>query len=214
MESSHKRVGSRAVACKLPLLDGGAEPTAAPPTAEVTPECKKKLQEIASSDIRRLQGMICAAWGLLLRCYTGQDAVCFYLRKNVGAASDQTPSVQQDTRSSLEFSFAENDLLANQISSVQHDITNLEQTSEAARDSHSDASSRLNSDQTNTMIWFYREHASPFGTGEGWEQEQSHQVSKVFCPFHRHFSRNGRPDGDLGLTGVTGRNLASRAPQG
>ena len=214
MESSDERVGSRAVACKLPLLDGEAEPTASPLTAEVTPECMKKLQEIAPSDIRRLQGMICAAWGLLLRCYTGQDAVCFYLRRNFSAASNQTPSVQQDTRSGLEMSFAENDLLLNQISRAQHDITDLEQTSEPARDSHSNARSQLSLDHTNTMIWFHREHASPFETRVGWEREQSQQVSKVFSPFHGHCSRNCRPDANFGLTSFTGRNLASRAPEG
>ena len=203
-ESSHERVDSRAVACKLPLLDGGAEPTAAPLTVEVTPGCMKELQEIAPSDIRRLQGMICAAWGLLLRCYTGQDAVCFYLRRNLSAASNQTPSVQQDTRSSLEMSFAENELLLNQVSRVQHDITNLEQLSEPARDSDSNASSQLSLDHMNTMIWFHREYASPFETREGWEEEHSPQVSKVFSPFHGHCSRNCRPDADLGLTSFTG----------
>ena len=93
---SQKRIAP----CKLPLLDGDTHTTAHVITTEVEPENGADFQEMYSKDRKDFEILLCAAWGLLLRCYTGQEAVSFHFHgccnKGVGvdsAAAEQKPTV-------------------------------------------------------------------------------------------------------------------------
>ena len=68
------------IPCKLPLLDGDTNTTAHVITTEVEPENSADFQEIYSKDREDFEILLCATWGLLLRCYTGQEAVSFHFQ--------------------------------------------------------------------------------------------------------------------------------------
>ena len=70
-------VASEAEPCKLPLLDGEPNGTPETITTEVELLNASRIHEVCRQDRPLLYGMICTAWALLLRCYTGQDHVTF-----------------------------------------------------------------------------------------------------------------------------------------
>lgn len=177
--SQQGEVFSRAVACKLPLLDGEHEHTARPTIVEVNPKCLKKLQQMFEEDEKRLKGMICAAWGLLLRCFTGQDAVCFYLEQSNGACLSQPLSDSENTRSIVRLSFLENEKLLDQIAKAQDAITNLEQRQQSHCNTPSKKSSVPACCEANTMIWFQEAGKSWPGPSSDVKNVKNHAIFEV-----------------------------------
>lgn len=68
--------------CKLPLLDG--ETSGSSKIIRTNVELDKKiLLDVCRRDSLLFHSIICTAWALVLRCYTGQDQVTFdYLSEN------------------------------------------------------------------------------------------------------------------------------------
>lgn len=92
------------VSCKLPLLDGDVKLVSGPLVTEVELEQLERLLQILKQAEGSLEGIICTAWGLLLRCYTGQDHVCFQLiwdenfdlARKLGASEDDELAFRMD----------------------------------------------------------------------------------------------------------------------
>ena len=61
------------------MLDGNAKMVTGHIVTEVEFEQADRLYEVAKEASGSLGGVFCIAWALLLRCYTGQDQVCFEL---------------------------------------------------------------------------------------------------------------------------------------
>ena len=74
---------SEAEPCKLPLLDGESNGATETVTTEVQLHNAGRIQEVCREDRTLVDGMICTAWALLLRCYTGQDHVTFEYRDSM-----------------------------------------------------------------------------------------------------------------------------------
>ena len=72
--------GTQGVPCKVPLVDGENDTPYRLLTAEIEPENGADFEVLTSGDRRWLENLLCAAWGLLLRCYTGQESVSFEVR--------------------------------------------------------------------------------------------------------------------------------------
>ena len=176
-ENQHRMSFSRAVGCKLPFLDGKPGPTARPITVEVNPESAGELLENITSDTSHLKGTICAAWGLLLRCYTGQNDVCFYFRQHNGSLPDQSPILQQHARQNLRLSFPENGELRNQILEAEDDVVALEQQRQSDLVTVQNADLGSNVNNPNTMVWV-REGTDP----PPWQVLQAQRYIKVNDP--------------------------------
>jgi len=73
---------SQAEACKLPLLDGETTGSAEIIATEVGHASTGDFFDVCQRDRNLLYGIICTAWALVLRCYTGQDRVTFKYRTN------------------------------------------------------------------------------------------------------------------------------------
>ena len=73
----------QATSCKLPLLDGEDTNTAQLARVESEFQYVDKLQRAGKRDEASLSDKLCTAWGLLLRCYTGQDDISFHFRQNI-----------------------------------------------------------------------------------------------------------------------------------
>lgn len=109
--------------CKLMLLDGNAKASARLIEVEVEVKCTEKLQELYDQNKAHLEGTICAAWGLLLRCFTGQDEVSFRLKRN---ESFQTAGSMQKPLPAMQFIFRENDSLLTHIKQAEAELASTE----------------------------------------------------------------------------------------
>lgn len=166
---------SRAVACKLPLLDGEHKSTARPTVVEVKQASLKKLQQIFEKDENGLKGMICAAWGLLLRCFTGQDEVCFFIQQSNGAWLSQPSTKSENSRPIIHLSFFENEKLLDQIAKAQDAIATLKQRQRSPLEKGS-VSARC---QANTMIWFQEDGKSSPGPTNDAQNVKNHTIFEV-----------------------------------
>jgi hypothetical protein len=63
--------------CQFPRLRTSVDGPNRPMSFRVNPENLQKLQQLSVSDEAALPTLLRVAWGLLLRCYTGLDEVCF-----------------------------------------------------------------------------------------------------------------------------------------
>ena len=72
---------TEAMSCKLPLLDGEATSEPWLMMTELELDSSESLQNFGKGDVVSFNDLLCTAWALLLRCYTGQDNVSFYLRQ-------------------------------------------------------------------------------------------------------------------------------------
>lgn len=75
--------------CKLPLLDGNVESATRSFKIDVELANIGKYQKAAQQDHPDHETVICTAWALLLRCYTGQDQVCFQIRRKDDRSSPE-----------------------------------------------------------------------------------------------------------------------------
>ncbi|KAI4211729.1 MAG: hypothetical protein LQ351_005503 [Letrouitia transgressa] len=126
-ESTHpqKQDLCQPVTCKLMLLDGNAKASARLIEVEVEVRYTEKLQELYNQDKAHLEGVICTAWGLLLRCFNGQDEVSFRLKRN---ESLHTADFTQKPLPAMQFLFHENDSLLTYIKQAETKLSSTEKT--------------------------------------------------------------------------------------
>ncbi|KAL8819210.1 MAG: hypothetical protein Q9223_002309 [Gallowayella weberi] len=89
------------VLCHLPLLDGDASATHQIVAVDLESGDLETLLELYKRDKTAADSRLCTAWALLLRCYTGQDEVCFYVRRT----ADEGPG-QQSTAHASSYHYA------------------------------------------------------------------------------------------------------------
>ena len=68
------------MSCRIPLLDGETHMPPGLIESEVDISESARLQSIWYLEEPVFERLLCTSWGLLLRCYTGQDEVCFRYR--------------------------------------------------------------------------------------------------------------------------------------
>ncbi len=91
MEASHPNT-SRHWACQFPHLGTSRDGPKRPMSLRVNVECLQQLQQLCGSDVVALPSLLHVAWGLLLRCYTGLDHVCFgYQETGPGTLGQEYP---------------------------------------------------------------------------------------------------------------------------
>ncbi len=98
--------------CKLPLLDGDEEVATRPIVTEVELEQSERLLQSLKQARGSLGSIICTAWSLLLRCYTGQDHVCFQLTWDDKFNLVRKPGTSVDDESFFRMDFQEEELLS------------------------------------------------------------------------------------------------------
>lgn len=98
--------------CKLPLLDG--EDTTEVRLVETKLELENLdcLQDFGAKDGTTFNDLLCTAWGLLLRCYTGQDNISFHFRQITADDLVPTPVVHLKSPSAFRMIFDEHEILS------------------------------------------------------------------------------------------------------
>ncbi len=147
---------TEAVTCKLPLLDGERNFESRIIAAEVELQHAGTLQELCAQDRDKanLNDILCTAWGLLLRCYTGQDDIFFQFR--------QTNS-DGERSSAVRMAFHEQESLSTYIERARQGNTEpLELRRPRPPTASSNAHSASGSSDSNTTLWV-QEVGSPDG---------------------------------------------------
>ena len=110
---------TEATSCTLPLLDG--EDISSPHliSAEIELEVGEKFRSFDKGNGSPFNDILCTAWGLLLRCYTGQDDVSFHVRNgNIGKLIS-SPATPSDHLPTFRMAFADEDTLLKCIRKAQ-----------------------------------------------------------------------------------------------
>jgi hypothetical protein len=80
--------------CQFPRLGAGIDGSKRAMSIRVNLEHLQRLQQLAVSEEAALPSLLRVAWGLLLRCYTGLDDVCFgYQEPGTGTAGNERPRI-------------------------------------------------------------------------------------------------------------------------
>ena len=103
---------SEAASCKLPLLDGEHSTRAQIIVTELEPENIGRLQSFGNGDVSSFNDLLCTAWGLLLRCYTGQDDISFHFLQSVADDSVSKSIVPETNQCTFRAVFDEHESLS------------------------------------------------------------------------------------------------------
>ena len=103
---------TEAMSCKLPLLDGEGTSESRLMMTALELESAETVQKFSKGNVASFDDMICAAWGLLLRCYTGQDTISFYFEQGNDDNLVSKSAVPRDRRSTFRVAFHEQDTLS------------------------------------------------------------------------------------------------------
>ena len=107
------------VICRLPLLDGEEEAAPRIIKTDVNLEQAARLKDLYRENKSYLEGLVCTAWGLVLRCFTGQDEVSFHFRRSRSARPVPENAPVHDNRAKFQMSFRENEILLAHIQRAQ-----------------------------------------------------------------------------------------------
>ncbi|KAL9058760.1 MAG: hypothetical protein Q9206_001788, partial [Seirophora lacunosa] len=142
------------ISCKLPLLDGDGKASPQVITVDTASDSVRELQGLYSSNISTFESYLYTAWGLLLRCYTGQDHVCFQLCRTLRVRDSDASAPSPHTVSLLQLALREDETLSDIIRRVASDVFPTSSTSDTASPQHS---SEPASPSANTTVKIYDE---------------------------------------------------------
>lgn len=100
------------ISCNLPLLDGEDNTKPQLLMTELELENADLLQNLGNGDFGTVSDLLCTAWGLLLRCYTGQDRVSFLFRESKVDGLRSDISAPRDRQSLFRMVFDEQESLS------------------------------------------------------------------------------------------------------
>lgn len=144
---------TEATPCKLPLLDGEKTTGTRLLSIETEFELAERFQGLGSRDTESFSNLLWAAWGLLLRCFTGQDKISFHFLRNGIDDRVSDPAVSRTFQSTVRMVFDEQDSLATCYAKAKdgYDGDERSQTSLAATEPDSPSFSVTG--QQNTYVW-------------------------------------------------------------
>lgn len=142
------------ISCKLPLLDGDGKASPQVITVDTASDSVRELQGLYSSNISTFESYLYTAWALLLRCYTGQDHVCFQLCRTLRVRDSDASAPSPHTVSLLQLALREDETLSDIIRRVASDVFPTSSTSDTASPQHSSESA---SPSANTTVKIYDE---------------------------------------------------------
>ena len=144
---------TEATPCKLPLLDGGETADSRLLTTETELENVGRFQSLGNRDTASFNDLLCTAWGLLLRCFTGQDEISFHFRRNVIDDGVSNRAVPQTFQSMFRMEFDEHDSLATCYAKAKDGYAGKERRQTSLVSTVPDSPSLSATGQQNTYIW-------------------------------------------------------------
>ena len=163
---------TEAISCKLPLLDGD-NATNRPLRIELEPGKAEIFRNSGNGDIEAFNDLLCVAWGLVLRCYTGQNNVSFHFQQNLASdlISNSTGSQTGQSLFRIEFDERENLSTCCTKARASHTFNQRREPFLVSTTSESDVPSPAG--HQNTLVWV--QHPNSHNTFNA-------QVQKVRSP--------------------------------
>ena len=144
---------TEATPCKLPLLDGEKTTDSRLLTTETEFEYAERFQSLGNRDTASFNNLLCTAWGLLLRCFTGQDEISFHFRQNVTDDGLSNPAVSRTFQSMFQVEFDEHDSLATCYAKAKDGCAGNERRQISLVSTVTDSASPSATGQQNTYVW-------------------------------------------------------------
>ena len=113
--------------CNLPLLDGKTS-SDHPISAEVEVQHVERVLHACQIDRANLKRIVCAAWALLLRCYTGQHQVAFFFQSSDDSAGSVEVYDRKDQPDTLQVTLDEGENLSQVIQATAKIIEALRES--------------------------------------------------------------------------------------
>ena len=144
-----------ATSCKLPLLDGEDTNTVRLTVVESELQYVDRLQRLGKGDRASLNDLLCTAWGLLLRCYTGQENVSFQFRQSICDDLVSNSSVSRLSQSTFRMVFDEHESLSSCLAKAKDGYVDVgNQRGNPSLSSTASALASLSAaDYQNTHVW-------------------------------------------------------------
>ena len=144
---------TEATPCKLPLLDGEETPEARLLTTETEFDYAGRFQSLGNRDTASFNNLLCTAWGLLLRCFTGQDEISFHFRHTVIDDGLSNPAISRTFQSMFQVEFDEHDSLATCYAKAKDGYAGNERRQTSLVSTVTDSPSPSATGQQNTYVW-------------------------------------------------------------
>ena len=144
---------TEATPCKLPLLDGEKTTDSRLLTTETEFEYAERFQSLGNRDTASFDNLLCTAWGLLLRCFTGQDEISFHFRQSVIDDGLSNPAVSRAFQSMFQVEFDEHDSLATCYAKAKDGYAGNERRQTSLVSTVTDSASPPATGQQNTYVW-------------------------------------------------------------
>ena len=139
--------------CKLPLLDGDETSESRLLKLETELEFAERFQSLGNRDTASFDNLLCTAWGLLLRCFTGQDEISFYVRQNVADGGISNSAASRTFQSLFRMVFDEHDSLATCYAKTRDGYAGNERMQTSLISTVPDSSSLSATGHQNTYVW-------------------------------------------------------------
>ena len=164
-----------ATTCKLPLLDGEDTNTARLTVVESDLQSLERPSRFGTGDEASLNELLCTAWGLVLRCYTGQETVSFQFRQSICDDVISNPTVSRIHQSTYRVLFDEEESLSSCFAKAKDGFVDLgnERGNPSLSSAASDSASLSTAEYMNTSVWIQ---------GKNCKDTQDVIVEKVFKP--------------------------------
>ena len=144
---------AEATPCKLPLLDG--DDTTDPRLLVVEKDLAnvERRQGFSTGDVASVKDLLCTAWGLLLRCFTGQDEVSFHFRQDTIDNLVSNSAAPRTFQSIFQMVFDEHDSLATCLAKAKDGYAGNEQRQPSLVSSGTGSTSLSATGHQNTHVW-------------------------------------------------------------
>lgn len=144
---------TEAITCKIPLLDG--EDTTRPQLIETELELEnvERLHYLGERDPASFNAVLCTAWGLLLRCYAGQDDVSFHFRQDCVDGSISNSAGPREHQSMFRIKFHEDENLSTCVARAKDGFADDERVGPFVVSTESDSRTFSVSRNQNTSVW-------------------------------------------------------------
>lgn len=165
--------------CKLPLLDGDTEASPQVITIDIASGSIGELQRLYSNDRSSFESYLYTAWALLLRCYTGQDHVCFRIRRPLRVSDgDASPPSSSRTGHLLQLALREDETLSDITRRVASDVIPISSQFRTtnAKGGNESASPLANT----TVVIYYENHGQLPAAADAIENLEVSQITDSF----------------------------------
>lgn len=166
--------------CKLPVLDGDTISTSQIIAVDLESGDVESLRAVYLRNKETFIDYLYTAWGLLLRCYTGQNDVAFRVRRRTRENVDRPSAKLSQFQSTVQLTFQDQASLAACLETARQSRKFIEQ--ETSIKSSNEIQSNV-PDQTNTVVYIRNSEAAQVSATNDLSGNEHFELNEVSVDF-------------------------------